>query len=173
MTLTVLLVRAIQATRAGDETRHGSVRKTRQWARHARYLMFVGMAAFYDTLTMEILALLPSSDPEEAEPLVRKREQREKQSNIAKLPATQWTRGGSHFPVTRLPGHGSWNPPLAVIENIQPREECARRCTTRGAKTPRSLRAQCHWTTIGQPTHQRERTLSRTRDHSVHTDMVA
>ena len=45
---------------AEDETGHGSIWKTR-----TRYLMFVGTVAFYDTLTMELLALRPTGDAEE------------------------------------------------------------------------------------------------------------
>ena len=82
-------VRATPARNAGDRTGHGSVWKTRQWAGLTRYLMFVGMAAFYNTLTMELLVPLPSGDPKETKALVRKREERKKQSNIANLPATR------------------------------------------------------------------------------------
>ena len=89
--------------------------KTRQWARLVRYLMFVGMAAFYDILTMELLALLPTG----AKHLC---------ANGSK------ERNSPPILVPRLPGHGSWNPPLAVIKNIQARNAGTRRCTTRGAK---------------------------------------
>ena len=54
----------------------------RQLATLSRYLMFVGMAALYDTLTTELRALLPTSDPEETKVIVFRRE---KQSNTVSV----------------------------------------------------------------------------------------
>ena len=52
----------------------------------AKNLVCVRMMTFHDIVTMESLAPLPTGDPKESKATVRKRQQRDKQSNIANLP---------------------------------------------------------------------------------------
>ena len=49
----------------------------------------LGMSAFYDTLSIELLALIPTGSPNEFKAVSHKPDRREKQSSIAHLPATQ------------------------------------------------------------------------------------
>ena len=88
MSLHGLSVRATLATRIGDATGRGGPGNIRQWARLTRSVMFVGMATFHDTLTMELLARIPTGDLEETNATMRKQEHGEKRLTIVNLPAT-------------------------------------------------------------------------------------
>ena len=50
----------------------------------------IGMSLFYDTLSMELLALIPTGNLKEFKAVSHKLDRREKQSLISNLPATQW-----------------------------------------------------------------------------------
>ena len=80
----------------GENQRHGTLWTVKQWKRLAHYMMYVQSAAFFDTLSRELLMLIPTGRSEDIRLALRRREQREmksKKSNVANFLEVQWVRG--------------------------------------------------------------------------------
>ena len=103
---------------------------TRQWARPACYLMFVGMAAFCDPLTMELLLLLfPIGNPKEYKATVLKQDRRQKRQNLANQPATQTTSPRQDYHPLNVGTHRVQSPREVTTERRE-REDAPREVLT-------------------------------------------
>ena len=77
---------------AGEIQGHGTSWTIKQWKRLAHYMLYVGCAAFSDTLARKLLMLIPTGRTEDIQLALRRREQREmknKKSNVANLLESQ------------------------------------------------------------------------------------
>ena len=91
-----IFARALDATSPGETQRHGILRTVKQWKRLAQYMLYVQCAAFFDTLSRELLMIIHTGRSEDILLALRRREQREmqnKKSNVANFLEVQWVRG--------------------------------------------------------------------------------
>ena len=133
-----LLLRAAQATRTADETRRGSTWRIQQSERVIRHIMFVGLSALHDTLSMELLTLIPIGSPKEFRAASHRPDRQEIETLIANLPATPWIRGQ---PPPR--GNSSGTKPVASTQRTHHRKAETRRCTTNYAQDVAVDGGQC------------------------------
>ena len=71
--------RALDATSPGETQRHGILWTVKQWSRLAHHMMYVRCAAFFDTLSRELLMLIPTGRSEDIRLALRRREQRDEE----------------------------------------------------------------------------------------------
>ena len=92
--------------------------------------MFVAMAAFCDTLKMELLLLLfPISNPKEYKATACKQDRREKRKNLANQPATQTTSPRQDFQPLNVGTHRVQSP-REVTTEMREREDAPREVVT-------------------------------------------
>ena len=68
---------ALDATSPGETQRHGTLWTVKHWKRFAHYMLYVRCAAFFDTLSRELLMLIPTGRSEDIQLALRRWEQRE------------------------------------------------------------------------------------------------
>ena len=122
-----LSMRPVQGRLNGN----GTVWTIRQWKRLAHYMLYVRCAAFFDTLSLGFLMLIPMGRSEDIRLALRRREQREmknKKSNVANLLEAQWVRGKAFLRGNR------GTPWKKAPERLRSRSEVTLRCSTNDAR---------------------------------------
>ena len=135
-TMSGIYGRALGATSPGETQRHGILWTVNQWKRLTHYMMYVQSAAFFDTLSRELLMLIPTGRSEDIRMALRRREQREmknKESNAANFSRSSGCAAKLHREATRE-HRGRRRRTTAIIPRTRSRREATLQRTTNDAK---------------------------------------